>query len=95
MGTTRSNQLKKQFMWKRVNDQSSAGLGYAYDKLIAEFIIDCDSTRKTAIELIKTFVEAERFIIIDKKIYSLAFFDKEGKLIENGTTEKTGDNGTL
>ena len=62
MGTTRTNLIKKNFIWKRVDELSKDGLGYSEKKLIAEFVLDCDSTKRTALELIKNFEDAERML---------------------------------
>lgn len=77
MGTTKTTLAKKNYIFNKVNELSVLGLGYSYNKLIAEFILDCNSSRRTAVELLNAFVEAERFLIKDEKIYSLAFFNKD------------------
>lgn len=89
MGTAKTNQLKKTYIWKKINEQSAAGLGYSEKKLIAEFILDCNTSRKTAIEILKTLEDAERIIKINGSVFSLAYFDRQGKSIEI----KNGQNG--
>lgn len=83
MGTARTNQVKKNYLWKKINDQSACGLGYAEQKLIAEFILDCNTSRKTALEMIKTFLDAERIARKEGKLYSRIYFDENMKFKEN------------
>lgn len=81
MGTTRTANQKKYVMWSKINVQSACNLPYDEKKLIAEFILDMATTKKTAVELLKVFEDAERIIRRDGKIYSKAFFTDDLEFI--------------
>jgi len=86
MGTTKTNQRKKEYIFQKVNEMGMAGLGYNEEKLIAEFILDCNTSRKTALEMLNVFATAERLIRKDGKVYSKAFFNNNLTL-KQGVTE--------
>ena len=77
MGTARTSIIKKNYIWEKINKQSSFGLGYSEEKLICEFILDCNTSRKTALELLKAFETAERIIRKEGKIYSKGYFNDD------------------
>ena len=77
MGTAKTNQKKKEYIFGKVNEIGSCGMGYNEEKLIAEFILDCNTSRKTALELLNVFEKAERLIRKDGKVYSRAFFNND------------------
>lgn len=77
MGTTKSAIIKKNYIINKIMEQSRWGMGYDEKKLISEFILDMNTTRKTALELIKVFDDAGRIIRKDNKIYSKTFFNDD------------------
>lgn len=93
MGTTRSNLEKKSYLWKKLKEQASAGLPYSEKKIIAEFCIDCGTTRKTALEMLKLLEDAERIIRTEGKIYLTAVFNSDLTIKEGVFDEGTNDKG--
>jgi len=64
-------------MWNNIDSQGVCGLPYDEEKLISAFCIANFSTRKTALEIIKTFESAGKIIVKDGKIYSLRYFNPD------------------
>lgn len=62
---------------QRLVNQSRWGLGYDEEKLIAEFIVDNQSTRRTALEILRTFFKMEKIFERDGKIYVRTFFNDD------------------
>jgi hypothetical protein len=91
MGTAKTSAFKKNYIFNKVNSQGEYGLGYREEKLIAEFILDTNSSRKTVLELLKTFENAERIIRSEGMIYSLAFFNKDLSIKQNGESRETAE----
>ena len=77
MGTLRTAQAKKNFIWSKVNSQSAGGLGYDEKKLVAELVLETNTTRRMAMELIKVFEDAEKIIRREGKIYSKAYYNDD------------------
>lgn len=88
MGTARTSIIKKNYIWDKINKQSACGLGYSEEKLICEFILDCNTSRKTALELIKAFETAERIIRKEGKIYSRRYFNDDLTIKEELSNEE-------
>jgi hypothetical protein len=89
MGTARTSIIKKNYIWEKINKQSSFGLGYSEEKLICEFILDCNTSRKTALELLKAFETAERIIRREGKIYSKGYFNDDLTIKELSNEEES------
>jgi hypothetical protein len=88
MGTKYTAKNKLTWLWNKLEDQGIFGLGYSEKKLIAEFIIVHGTTRRTALEAIKTFEDAEKIIRKDGVIYSKAYFNEDLSIKQNGESRE-------
>ena len=77
MGTLRSAQVKRTWIWNTVNSQGVVGLGYEEEKLISAFCVTYSSTHKTAVEIIKDFELTDKIIRKDGMVYSRRFFNPD------------------
>ena len=69
--------VKKNYIWGKIEETAAVGLPYDEKKLIAEFCLDCNTSKKTALEILKLFEDAERIIRKDEKIYSKGVFNED------------------
>lgn len=62
MGTENSAQIKKDWFQARFNLAKEKQVSLDEEKVIAEFCLDCFSTRKTALQIIRNFEMTGRII---------------------------------
>lgn len=83
MGTYKSAQLKRRWLWDAINSQGASGLSYDKEKLISAFCLDHFSTRKTAIEILQAFEDTDKIVCKDGKIYSRVYFNRDLSIRED------------
>jgi len=78
-------------LWNAVNTQGASGLHYEEDKLISAFCLAQNSTRKTALEILKILEDTDKILRKDGKVYSRVYFNHDLSMREEMFVDKKLD----
>ena len=79
MGTTNTRAFKVQWILSRVKAAMEQGRTVDKEKLIAVFSLDLNTTRRTALDLLKILSDSGKLKIVDNLVWTPEAYDLEMK----------------